>query len=213
MRIDPQSELAGYAAIRIRNLLLRHATNLTVSSVSKFMDITQAEAYTLLEALVQKGLIEVKSTEPNPSWCCTDSGVQLAFTSAARPIKRATAERLVNGLLDRANVINADDGLPYIIERMAVFGSFLTDKEKIGDVDIAVQLKRRFDDDALFKKMVDQRIEQAYERGWSPRTKFELAGFAQLEIYRKLKGPVNWISLHSYREMEEMGCDFLVLLD
>ena len=55
-------------------------------------------------------------------------------------VTRETADRLLDNLLTRAKEIDADPQYLYGISRLAVFGSYLTAKDKLGDIDIAVEL-------------------------------------------------------------------------
>lgn len=55
-------------------------------------------------------------------------------------VKRAKAEKLVADLVERAGLVEHDSAFLYRVERLTVFGSFLGDKAKLGDIDIAVEL-------------------------------------------------------------------------
>jgi hypothetical protein len=55
-------------------------------------------------------------------------------------VTRETADRLLDNLRTRAKEIDADPQYLYGISRLAVFGSYLTAKDKLGDIDIAVEL-------------------------------------------------------------------------
>jgi predicted nucleotidyltransferase len=63
------------------------------------------------------------------------------MASFAKPISRATAERLLVGLLDRAAAWNAKPDKLVSIDEVLVFGSYLDPTiDRLGDVDIAVTL-------------------------------------------------------------------------
>ena len=57
-------------------------------------------------------------------------------------LQRGEATRLLTRIVSRATEINEDPvRYPYAVRRLVVFGSFLTDKEVLGDLDIGVELK------------------------------------------------------------------------
>lgn len=58
-------------------------------------------------------------------------------------IHRATADRLVQELLDRVDTVNENSYYLSIVSKLWVFGSYLSTKEKIGDLDLVVRLERK----------------------------------------------------------------------
>src|SRR5258708_40368407 len=60
-----------------------------------------------------------------------------------RRLKRATAERLLAELVDRARLYNEDVSRLLTIQRIRVFGSFLTNSPTLGDIDISVDFHRK----------------------------------------------------------------------
>ena len=55
-------------------------------------------------------------------------------------IKRGKADEIIAWLRERALIVNADPQFLYGVARLIVFGSYLTDKVKLGDLDIAIEL-------------------------------------------------------------------------
>lgn len=55
-------------------------------------------------------------------------------------MRRARATQIIERLIAEANAINADDRMFCTIKRISVFGSYLTDKPVLGDLDIGVRL-------------------------------------------------------------------------
>ena len=119
-------------------------------------------------------------------------------------ISRKTADRIVSEVVERAKQINAS---PYpkfmhFVEKIAVFGSYLTDKEKLGDVDIAVKLKRRKED-----KHPDP-LHDAYEciRLHNKRVPdfFQAVSFPETIVKQTLRNKSKALSIHQYYELEEM---------
>lgn len=218
MQIDPKATINGYPLLSIRDLLRRHGDRLTAQNVrvflSKHLPMSTTQAQELIARLEQEKRIEPRGDSKSSSyWSCTDAGRQLAHARASKPIKRATAERLLQGLLARAQEINDDNGFLYRITRIAVFGSYLTETEELGDIDFAIQLNRRIADPALFRKLCEQRIHEAQENGWQARNMVEEVSSRELEIYKVLRGRKQAISIHPYSELENLHCAFHVVLE
>ncbi len=60
--------------------------------------------------------------------------------------------------------------------------------EKLGDLDLAVKLERHVIDHEWFSLLTEQRVAEAEENGWHPRTKLELVFYPELEVYKRLRG-------------------------
>ena len=97
-------------------------------------------------------------------------------------IKRQNALDNVEGLLSRIKEINEDNSLIHFINEASLFGSILTDKEKLGDIDIFIEFKcRKKESNDLWWDVLDEdkRI-----------------------IYRKLRNGKKSFSFHSHYELE-----------
>lgn len=62
--------------------------------------------------------------------------------SFAPRINRAKADKVVAALIERANAINARTDLAYHVVLIHVFGSYLTDTDDLGDVDICAVIEQ-----------------------------------------------------------------------
>ena len=98
-----------------------------------------------IDHLIQGGILEVVDVEADSDILgATTAGAALAMASFGKPITRATADRLIAGLLERAQAYNNDSAKPMFIRRLRVFGSYLSpDTERLGDVDVEVMLEPR----------------------------------------------------------------------
>ena len=61
----------------------------------------------------------------------------------ARPITRKTAQSALAQFMERLRALNANAEYLYRVESALLFGSMLTETERLGDVDIAVKCFRR----------------------------------------------------------------------
>src|SRR5580692_6205869 len=71
------------------------------------------------------------------------AGNALGIASAALPISRRDASRRVEEFLARARKVNDDDSWLYRVGKVVIFGSYLNNQDRIGDIDLAVRLDRR----------------------------------------------------------------------
>ncbi len=62
--------------------------------------------------------------------------------TAAKPIRRTTADRLLSDLLERIEKLNGDDRFLGRVRKAVVFGSYIGDADHIGDIDVAVEILR-----------------------------------------------------------------------
>ncbi len=154
MRIDPRDKIGGVPVMKVRTLLRR------------FVGATVVGAYfrveALLEALLAHGLLRPLYRDPTqlrepravtgrgdratgPWYELTDEGIRFAQASAAAPLRRATAERKLREFMARVEQVNQSDEYAYRVPRVVLFGSYLTDAERVNDIDLAVELVPRWD--------------------------------------------------------------------
>ena len=137
-------------------------------------------------------------------------------------VLRKTAKKKLEQLIVTAGEINADEYYVYSIDQIYVFGSYVdSDKDKLGDVDIALELsvRERYKDAdlvALGRKRSEDR-EMSYVRRMF---------FTETELFKRLKGAQKTIHIGAIiriggcREMEEKegfmklcNGEYLTLLD
>jgi hypothetical protein len=103
----------------------------------------------LLQRLVEQGhLVEKKKDNPKDTDtdALTSEGVRLCTKKLIPRINRAKADQLVAELLQRAAEINRRGELTERVASIHVFGSYLTDSDSLGDINITIELERRHDD-------------------------------------------------------------------
>ncbi len=138
MRITSKQLVAGYPPIQVRNFLRRfRSAIISVSTIQEVFNLSSVEAEEFLSRMVKLGLLEPPehfSRNDRPAYEISTPGLALANASAAKPITRKTANRALREFMDRVRLINASDEYPYKIESVVLFGSMLSDKERLGDV-------------------------------------------------------------------------------
>jgi predicted nucleotidyltransferase len=86
------------------------------------------------------------------------------LASAARPLTRRNAKKLQE-FLARVREVNSTDYYLYKVRRALVFGSYLSDRDRINDIDIAVELVHRITDPEQRGAADRARIDEAYRAG------------------------------------------------
>lgn len=101
------------------------------------------EAEPVLKQMISSGFITTQAAASN-TFLATPKLGQLALSNISEGLPRAQADALLTRILDRAKSINADPTKHgCVVVRIVVFGSYLTNKETLGDLDIGVELKER----------------------------------------------------------------------
>lgn len=192
MRIEKHQLIAGLPAKEVRRFM-REAAGFIIRprTVIEVLGFSASEARQLLEKLQNEGLLAVKEDY----WLATERGHALAMATAARPLRRATARRLIDEVVERARAINGDNEFAYRVQRLVVFGSFLAGAERPNDVDIACSLVARFDGER--QRVLED--ERRRNKGSFANTS-EWAAWPKLEVLKKLKSGSRGLSV------QEISC-------
>ncbi|MHB0998503.1 MAG: nucleotidyltransferase domain-containing protein [Armatimonadota bacterium] len=123
---------------------------------------------------------------------------------------RSTAEILLKTLVQRTQEVNDNPIFVYSIKRVAVFGSYVSsDKKKLGDVDIAIELVPRYKNEDLRRAMAE-----AFNlRGPQTCSITERWYFARYEIERYLRNKSKCLSLHDYDELGKLNAEHVVIYE
>ena len=124
-------------------------------------------------------------------WRCTPEGREIQRSSRKR-LTRAKAEQILAHLVSRAHEVNANDRYVKRVETMVVFGSFLGDNPMIGDVDVAVELRPKFED----PREQDEAEKAARQRAPVARTFIDSLFWPKIEVMRTLKARSPVLELH-----------------
>lgn len=90
--------------------------------------------------LVMDGLIKPSSGNGD-YYAVTDKGHTLKCQPTTQPITRAKAEQLLKDTISKAAQFNENPDSPHLIQSLHVYGSYLSDKQLLGDLDIAYETK------------------------------------------------------------------------
>jgi predicted nucleotidyltransferase len=147
-------------------------------------------------SLRTEGLIEASG---KGTWAVTQAGRTFSAATAAKPVRRATAEKGLAEFLERMTQVNENPYLLAEATRVVLFGSMLKPEvERLSDVDLAVELVPKEMDRDLASLKNRQRAEELADQGRSFRNSLEWAAVWYLEAFRYLKGGSRVISLAHY---------------
>lgn len=197
MQIHSSETLSGYPILKVRNLVkkLRQSNTWTVKSISYYMKISASESQSLLMAL--SGLKYVEPADVPESWRVSDLGLRFSNASGARPIARKSAERILRDFMTRVDEVNWNSYYLYKVRRVVAFGSYLTDADKLGDIDLAVTLEPSELDKEKQGKLEKERIDKAVNKGRHFSTFLEELIWPRREVLLFLKSHSRAIQIHS----------------
>lgn len=203
MRIHATDTLFGLPALELRHLLRRVDSwdGFDLEHVREVHPMSRKAAHQLIASLHDAGYIErTESRRPKEVlWHLTIQGRAFSIAKASKPIKRATADRLVRELLDRIDAVNADEGLESRVVESVVFGSYLGSEPLLNDVDVGIRLESRLPPDADPVAHRKARVALAEANGRIFRWWGEELLWPDKEIWLRLKSRSRGLSLHDMR--------------
>jgi hypothetical protein len=206
MRIVPDEMIAGYPALEVRDFLRRYRlTDFYIEAAEKTLVLKPKIATIFMNKLNGLGFIEeLDKWNGRRVFRLTIKGQALANASAARPIHRKTADRLLEQFLERVQRVNSTQEYVYRVEHVVVFGSMLSEVDRLGDVDVAVQLEPKVNEDAAFQEWSMARRRAAEAKGRNFYGVLDWAMWPTHEIFLHLKARSTGLSLHDFCEVEKL---------
>ena len=203
LRLRRDEKIAGQPARYVRALLRRlRPDSWTIKEVARLLKVSEEPARRLVYALRVLGYVEVVPQQRPGTWRNTMAGNALANASAAPPISRAEASRQLEEFLERVALVNADESLPHRVGKVVIFGSYLSNQERIGDIDLAIRLDRRPQFAQRWAEAVLARAEAAEREGRRFRGFLERLTWAENEVKQRLRGGARLLSLHDWTTEE-----------
>ena len=130
-------------------------------------------------------------------WIATPKAKELQSESRGR-LTRAKADGLVGELLARVRAVNDDARYAFKIDSVVLFGSCLSARDRIGDVDAAIALRPR-----LQKKEAQEALEEeARSRGARSRNIVDHMFKPQREMLQALKAKSSWLDIRGISELQ-----------
>lgn len=207
MQIDPNDTLAGVPILEMREAL-RHARSfIDPQLLRERLGVSAKCAKRIFADLVALGYIE-HDLDSGDRWRLSLQGRALANASAAKPIKRTSADRIIAEFIGRVHEVNASEYYAEKVTKVVLFGSYLSDKPTMSDIDVAIAKARKIADFAAYEALRQQRVAAEKERGRTFPNYTAEGSWLAYEVDRFLKSRSRALSLHSYewdRELIEAG--------
>ena len=205
MRLDTNELIAGVAVLEVRRLLRRFNAGFGQLDVERLLDVDDKAALALLDELSRLGLLKRTKAHGEWLWVPTVQGNALAGAKALAPMTRTTADALLQKLLDRVLEVNARADFLYTIVRVDVFGSYLSDRPRINDLDLAIELRARLADDDAHSDACQRQSDEAYRAGRRFRTIADSLSWPEEKVKLFLRARSARISLHPIDEPQRLG--------
>lgn len=191
MRITANQKIAGYPAVRVRRVMRETVGgSITLRNVRRILRCSDSGAVSVVDGLQKDGFIE--SVEGR--WEATTKGNALAMATAAPPLRRSTAARLIADLIERIRDLNSDNTWAYRVGRVVVFGSYAHGADRPNDVDVACELCPRW----MGERQRAQEQVRRESRGKPFRNLSEWASWPRLEVFRFLRARARGLSIDSF---------------
>lgn len=211
MRIDSSEQLEGVPLPEVRAAFHEVGLDGVISTdfIRRRFHLSKARADRLIATLRRlKFLKPISARRPGkaaPShWLLTKQGIRLRAATAAQPIRRATADRLLSDLLERVETLNGDDHFLGRVRKAVVFGSYIGDGDHIGDIDVAVEIVRREPDFEKHTQANNSRVAEEFAAGRRFSNILEQAFWWQKEAFLFLRNRKRGLSLQDYGAIKEI---------
>jgi predicted nucleotidyltransferase len=208
VNLKPGQRIAGFPALTVRHLFrrMRVYDSVTRRFVAEVMGVSDIQARKLLEKLDESGYISKKYHRNGVDWWeLSDLGVSLSLASGAKRISRKAAETALAAFMLRVQQMNDDDYYSHKVTAVVLYGSFLSDREDLGDVDIVVELKGRASDPQLQAEIVRAKIEQGRAAGRDFSMIIREICWPEDEVFLFLKHRKRTISLHYLWQLGQLA--------
>ena len=174
---------------------------LRADDLARWTGATLDEAADLLHQMTTVDIVREHPGDPN-AFVPEAGFFRISAAAMNEGIPRIEADKLVKMVVAKAiSINNSPDIYWHRVKALAVFGSYLTDADVLGDIDIAFELTV-VPKHAIEAAEAEYRI-NAFRESVKRQTKTEMA--------LRLRRP-NKISLHTMEEIQRMGCPYRPLI-
>ncbi len=199
LQLETDDKIAGLPILEVRDLLRKLSEGFRPGSLER-VGYSRHRATKLIRALTLMGYVEVA---PDGYLKLTSQCRTFIRGSAARRIKRETADVALDEFMDRVEKANNNEEFLMKITAVIVFGSYLRTAERLGDLDLAIELepKKTTDDLTARHRMYADHFERSgrayryvgYEYDW-----------AEQEVFLFLKSRKRTLNLHPIHDFVAM---------
>jgi predicted nucleotidyltransferase len=207
MRIDPSDVLGEFPVLFVRKVVRRLNNRLhwDAEAVQESAGIGPQRAADFIKALQKAGLAKANRGRDSGTWTTTQLAQSFGAASAAKPITRQTAERVLQEFLERVDQVNSNAYFLARVTKVVLFGSYLRPElDRLGDIDIAVELRPKESDYQRVREATERRLADLADRGRRVAGLLARESWWRGEVLRFLKARSRAISLHDYGGEKEL---------
>lgn len=199
MRVNLNERIAGQAVTKVRGLLKRgFGWSWDTSYVVKRLGVDRAGAKKVVAELRRRGYIaKAASISGAHFWDNTMKGNAFANATGAKPLLRTSADQRLTEFLARIDEVAKNPKFLYRVGTAILFGSYLTSKERINDIDLYLNLVPKEKDADKRQRLEQLRTEEAVRQGRTFNTFIDQISWPQTDVLKYLKSRSRSISLHT----------------
>jgi len=204
IQINRGQSIAGMDAKALRDFLRKFYTGFDKDSMIRDLKLTARRAARVIHALLQEQYIEFDQTSTVRAMIIGQifiKGTQLMRASAAKRITRGSARLALRAFMERVHEVNRDPRYLCKVTKVVVFGSYLTDSDRLGDVDLAVEMDYRVPRDKNLWKVVQ---EYARDSGRQFSTFLAEQAWPMREVKLALKARKRTLRIESWYSFTQM---------
>ncbi len=205
IQLERGGKVLGVPAMALRDALrLVDRKSVNVAFFAERLGMSSERAEKLAQSLVKKGWITPDDHHAQ-LFVLTADGYAFSLARATKPIKRSKADALLAKMLAVCEHVNGDGSHPHFVEQLYVFGSYLSDKSEVGDLDVGYRLGQRrgpLTADQWGRWVMDYGYEHAAGGGV-----LNVMGCSELSILRALKQRSAFVSLHPVDDLDRIGAE------
>jgi hypothetical protein len=215
VHIDPAAKIAGHPALAVRDFLRRHANTVWYADrLAVVLKVPPTTARAIVKELARLGYVGRERTRGtrDPLWCVRDPGLRFASARGGPRLRRERADRLLAEMIARCEAANAQESFAYWVARLSVFGSYLSHKPTLGDLDVVLDLepKERNMEAQMRRDVARWRLARAQGRCV---TEDDLYLWADTEVRRFVRGRASYVQLCPRRDIEKLGIETRVVFE
>jgi DNA-binding MarR family transcriptional regulator len=207
MRIKRGEKTAGVDSVKLRDFLRRFGDRVDQPSIANRFSMSATGAEKLIDDLLELGLIwrsETQYDKAMVNYETTIKGNAFGMANAAKPVSRKYAEGVLREFLARIKTVNGREDLAYRVESVVIFGSYLKGAPHLNDLDLAVELIGKWNDNASYLSACRPSMERARSSGRRFRNVVDEVSWPRTEVLLLLKNRSRTISLCEWDSLTNM---------
>lgn len=202
MKIDKTQKIADLPILKVRDFLKKFPSfridNVKYISLSIKLSIPKTKK--LIHDLTRLGYLEITTKGYLPEHCVTIQGAALRNAKAIPSITKEKAEQIYQEFMKRVAQVNKDSYFLFKVDKVILFGSFISNVSFVNDIDIAIHASPKEKNPKLIRKKEQERIVEAANSGVRFRNIIHEMLYPYTEFQRFLIGGSRYISLHDIND-------------